>query len=272
MTALLLILFSWGMVAVKSRRQAVAVAAAGAVAVMLMSPPRVSAQGSLVGAIQAVLNVIQGVIKTSLNSMNAVRSAISQFYQLTVWPQQLISQARSLITQTISRYRSQLASIFNLNLKSASLPATQRLETVIRDAQTGDFGALVSNYSTVYGPLPTATTASPVTRTLTDMDDALAEDTLKTLKESDDADNLTLGTADQIENAASQAAPGSAPFLTAASMAAAIESQALTQKLLAAELREAAAHLAHQNALRKQTASFAGQVSGSIQNSLQPQQ
>jgi hypothetical protein len=272
MTALFLILFSWGMVVAKSRRQAVSLAAAGAVAVMLIAPPQVRAQGSLVGAIQAVLNVINGVIKTSLNSINAVRSAISQFYQLTVWPQQLISQARALITQTIGRYRSQLASIFNLNLKSASLPATQRLETVIRDARTGDLGAVSSNYSAVYGAIPSTTTASAATRTLTDMDDALAEDTLKTLKESDDADNLMLGTADQIENAASQAAPGSAPFLTAASMAAAIESQALTQKLLAAELREEAAHLAHANTLRKQAAAFASQVSGSIQNSLQPQQ
>jgi hypothetical protein len=109
MTALFLILFSWGMVAARSRRQAVALAVAGAVAVMLIAPPQVRAQGSLVGAIQAVLNVIQGVIKTSLNSINAVRSAISQFYQLTVWPQQLISQAKALITQTIGRYRSQLA-------------------------------------------------------------------------------------------------------------------------------------------------------------------
>ena len=94
---------------------------------------------------------------------------------------------------------------------------------------------------------------------------------LKTLKESDGADNLTLGVADQLENAASQAAPGSAPFLTATAVTASIRSQALTQKMLAAELRQEAAHLAHVNALRKQGATFASQVSTSIQNTLQPQ-
>ena len=104
-----------------------------------------------------------------------------------------------------------------------------------------------------------------------DVDDALAQDTLKTLKELDDADNMALSMADQLENTASQAAPGSAPFLTATAVAASVRTQALTQKMLAAELRQEAAHLAHVNALRKQGATFASQVSTSIQNTLQPQ-
>jgi len=104
------------------------------------------------------------------------------------------------------------------------------------------------------------------------VDDALAQDTLKTLKESDDADNITLSVADQLENTASQAAPGSAPFLTATAVAASIRTQALTQKMLAAELRQEAAELAHRNTLRKGRATFTSQVSTSIQNTLQPQQ
>ena len=71
--------------------------------------------------------------------------------------------------------------------------------------------------------------------------------TLKTLKESDNAVNLTLGVANQIEDGASQAAPGSAPFLTATAVAASIRSQAITQKMLAADLRQEAARLAHMN-------------------------
>ncbi len=90
------------------------------------------------------------------------------------------------------------------------------------------------------------------------MDDALAMDNFKTLKESDSADDLTLQAADNIEDQASQAAPGSAPFLTATAVAASIESQALTQKMLAAELRQEAARLAHENALRKRGASITG--------------
>jgi hypothetical protein len=270
MTAVFFILFSWCVMTAKKRKQVVALAAAGVVVAMVVSPRPVFAQ-SLWAAIQAVLNVINGIIQTALNSINSVRSAISQFYQISVWPQQLISQAQSLVTQMINRYRSLMAGIFNTNLNSATMPATQGLEAVIRNSQTSDFSALSSNYTSVYGTLPSPTAASATDRTLIDMDDALAQGTLKTLKESDDAVNLTLSVADQIENAASQAAPGSTPFLTASAVTASIRSQALTQKMLAVDLRQEAAHLAHANALRKRGATFASQVSTSIQNTLQPQ-
>ena len=271
MIAIFFILLSWGIMTAKTRRQMIAVATAGAVALMLVSPPRVYAQGFW-AAIQAVLKVINGLIQTTLNSINTVRSAISQFYQLTVWPQQLINQARSLVTQMINQYRAPMAAIFNNPLQSARLGSTQQLETLMRNAQTGDFPVLGTNYGAVYGVLPTTTQASSAERTLIDVDDALAQDTLKTLKESDDADNITLSVADQLENTASQAAPGSAPFLTATAVAASIRTQALTQKMLAAELRQEAAELAQRNTLRKQRATFTSQVSTSIQNTLQPQQ
>jgi hypothetical protein len=270
MTALFFILFSWCVMTAKNRRHLAAVAVAGVVAAVVVSPRPVFAQ-SLLGTIQEVLNVINGVIQTALNAINRVQSTISQFYQFTVWPEQLINQAKSRVTQMINQYRSLLASVFNMNLNSATLPATQSLETIIRNSQTSDFSALSSNYTSVYGSLPNTTAASTADRTLIDIDDALAEDTFKTLKESDKADNLTLGVADQLENAASQAAPGSAPFLTAEAVTATIRSQALTQKMLAAELRQEAAHLTLINALRKQGATFASQVSTSIQNTLQPQ-
>ena len=79
MTAIFFILLSWGIMTAKTRRQMIAVATAGAVALMLVSPPRVYGQG-LWAAIQAVLKVINGIIQTALNSINRVRSAISQFY------------------------------------------------------------------------------------------------------------------------------------------------------------------------------------------------
>src|SRR6516165_3540099 len=135
MTAIFFILLSWGIMTAKTRRQMIAVAATGAVAVMLVSPPRVYAQG-LWAAIQAVLNVVNGIIQSALNSINTVRSAISQFYQLTVWPKQLISQARSLVTQTINQYRAPMAAIFNIPLQSARLAGTQQLEVLMRNAQT----------------------------------------------------------------------------------------------------------------------------------------
>lgn len=261
-------LFSYSMAIAKTRRQVLALTLAGVLAVALVSPPPAQAQGSLVAAIQSVLNVINGLIKTALNAINAVRTAIRNFYQQVAWPVARINQAKAMVTQMIGQYRSLMQSIFNINLNSATLPNPAALEGVMRNHQINDFASLSSSFQSMYGSVPTATAASPADRTMMDMDDALAVDNLKTLKESDAADDLTLEEANNIENAASQAAPGSAPFLTATAVAASIESQALTQKMLAAELRQEAARLAHENALRKRGATMTGDVNTQILNLL----
>jgi hypothetical protein len=237
--------------------------------VALVGPPRVQAQGSLVAAIQSVLNVINGLIKTALNSINSVRTAISNFYQQATWPVALINQAKATVTQMIGQYRNVMQNIFSINLKSATLPNPTALENAMRNHQTNDFASLTTSFGSTYGTVPNTTTASPADRTMMDMDDALAVDNLKTLKESDAAGDLTLQAADDIESAASQAAPGSAPFLTATAVVASIESQALTQKMLAAELRQEAARLAHENTLRKRGAAMTGDLNTQILNLLQ---
>jgi hypothetical protein len=264
-----LALFCYGMVRARTRRQALALALAGVLAVGLVSPTPAAAQGSLVAAIQSVLNVINGLIKTALNSVNSVRAAVSNFYQQVTWPVALINQAKAMVTQMIGQYRGLMQSIFSIDLRSATLPNPSALENVMRNHQTNDFASLATSFGNTYRAVPAATAVSAADRTMMDMDDALAVDNLKTLKESDAADDLTLRAADNIENAASQAAPGSAPFLTATAVVASIQSQALTQKMLAAELRQEAARLAHENALRKRGATMTGDVNTQILNLLQ---
>ena len=265
----LFVLFSYWMVVARTRRQILALTLTGVLVVALVSPPAAQAQASLIGAIQSVLNVIDGLIQTAMNSINSVRTAISNFYQQVTWPVALTNQAQAMVTQMIGRYRRLLQNIFNINLNSATLPNPVALENVMRNHKTNDFGGLMSAYGNTYGNLPTATEASPADRTMMDMDDALAVDNLKMLKESDVSDDLTLQAANNIESAASQAAPGSAPFLTATAVVASIQSQALTQKMLAAELRQEAARLAHENSLRKRGATMTGDVNTQILNLLQ---
>jgi len=260
--------FSYWMIIARTRRQVLAVALAGVLAVTLVSPPPAQAQGSLVAAIQSVLNVINGLVKTALYSINSVRTAISNFYQQATWPVALINQAKAMVTQMIGQYRSLMQNIFNINLKSATLPNPVDLENVMRNHQTNDFATLTTSFGNTYGSVPSTPGASPADRTMMDMDDALAVDNLKTLKESDAAGDLTLLAANNIENAASQAAPGSAPFLTATAVVASIQSQALTQKMLAAELRQEAARLAHENAFRKRGSVMTGDMNRQILNLL----
>lgn len=265
----LFVLFSYCMVVARSRRQVLALTLAAALAIALVNPPTAHAQASLITAIQSVLNVINGKIQTAMTAINKVRSTINKYYQEAVWPVALTNQARALVTQMIGQYRGLMQNIFSINLKSATLPNPIALENVMRNHQTGDLAALATSFGNTYGSVPTTTAASPADRTMMDMDDALAMDNFKTLKESDSADDLMLQAADNIEDQASQAAPGSAPFLTATAVAASIQSQAITQKMLAAELRQEAARLAHENALRKRGATITGDVSTQILNLLQ---
>jgi len=263
------LVFTWLVLTANSRRRVVALVVAGTMAAVLISAPPAQAQASLIAAIQAVLNTINGVIQTALNSINSVRTAIGNLYQTVTWPVQLINQAKAQVTQMIGQYRNLMRNILNIDLRSATLPNPAALEKVIRDHQINNFGNVATTYGSTYGAIPTATNASPADRMMADMDDAVALDNLKTLKASDQAADLTLQAADLLENGASQAAPGSAPFLTASAVVATIESQAVTQKMLAAELRQEAAGAAHENALRKRWATSTTQLRGIITNLLQ---
>ena len=263
---------TWLVVTVQNRRRVVAVALAGVMAVTLVGAPQpAQAQLGILQAIQAVLNSINGVIRTALTAINTVRTAVNNLQQLVVWPQNLINQARAQVTQMIGQYRNLMSNIFNIKLNSATLPTPQALEAIIRDHQVGNFPALTAMFTNNYGAIPVATAANPGDRAMSDMDDALALDNLKTLKAGDQATDIELQSADAIENSSSQAAPGSAPFLTATAITSAIDAQALTQKLLAAELRQEAARIAHRNTLRKENAGNTTQLRGVLVNLLQHQ-
>lgn len=259
-------------VMVKDRRKLVAVTLTAVMVTTLVGGPQAAqAQSGILSGIQAVLKVINGIIQSGLTSINTVRAALSNLEQVVIWPLQLINQARAQVTQMIGQYRSLMSNIFHVNLKSATLPAPQAFEAVVRDHQVNDFSGLTATFGNTYGLIPVATAANPTDRALSDMDDALALDNLKMLKASDQATDIELQSADSIENAASQAAPGSAPFLTATALVSGIHSQALTQRMLAAELRQEAARLAHQNTLRKDNATNTTQLRGVLVNLLQHQ-
>jgi ATP-dependent protease HslVU (ClpYQ) peptidase subunit len=87
-----------------------------------------------------------------------------------------------------------------------------------------------------------------------DMDDAIAVGSLKTTVVSDQTTSGLLSLADSIEQQSSTAAPGSGAMLATEAQIASLQSQAYLAKVLAAELRQEATKLAHQNALIKQSA------------------
>lgn len=263
---------TWFVVTVQNRRRLLSVTLAGVMVVTLVGAPQpAQAQIGLLQAIQGVLNVINGIIQTALNGINTVRTAMNNLQQAVVWPQQLINQARAQVTQMIGLYRNLMSNIFHIKLNSATLPNPQALEAVIRDHQVNNFPSLTAAFAGTYGAIPLSSAANPGDRGMSDIDDALALDNLKTLKAGDQATDIELQSADAIENSAGQAAPGSASFLTATAITSGIHAQALTQKLLAAELRQEAARIAHRNTLRKENATNTTTLRGVLVNLLQHQ-
>jgi hypothetical protein len=262
---------SWLVIIVKSRRKLVALTLSGALVMGLVGvarPIQAQTPNSLLSAIQAVLNVIQGLIQTALTAIDGARSALQNLQQVVTWPQQLLNQARNQVTLLVSQYRSLMAAILHINLNSATLASSQAFETLIRDHQVNNFPNLTGAFATTYGLVPATTAASSTDRALSDIDDAFVLDSLKLLKASDQATDVEIQSADSIENAAGLAAPGSTPFLTATAIVAGINSQALTQKMLAAELRQEAARLAHHNTLRKEDVNNTTQLRGVLVNLL----
>jgi hypothetical protein len=79
---------------------------------------------------------------------------------------------------------------------------------------------------------------------------------LKTLKAADAISDLTIATSLLMEDEARLAAPGTADYVVAAGVIAAIQNQAVMQKMLAAQIRQEAARLAHRNMIWKRNAIF----------------
>jgi hypothetical protein len=165
----------------------------------------------------------------------------------------LIKQTRSFITATRSRYTGHMFQIESIKNNSATLAVPMQLETLFRGAQAGMITQIPPIYVQVYQPVSQSGLAQPLQRNLMDIDDAMAMDSLKTAMISDQNTQGMLTLADSIEQQAITAAPGSAPMVTAQARVADLETQAQLGKMIAAQLRQEATKLAHQNALLKQS-------------------
>jgi hypothetical protein len=225
-----------------------------------------AAAAAVVALITNTIGALFGTANGLLGSINNFLQALVNLWENIVYPIALINQTRMLVTQLIAQFRGLITAIDNINVRSATLPNPSTLEAIMRNGSIADFGQFDQTYRTTYQQLPPATDIDPGDRQRVDMSDALAMDTLKTLKASDDVVNQTLQASQIIEDEAAQAAPGSAAYLAGAGMVAAFENQAMMQRMLAAELREEAAILAHTNAIRKRQADMANQFGQNITN------
>jgi hypothetical protein len=231
-------------------------AAAGLCLILLLAlvPQRASAgMGDIISVLTSIYSTLRGGIGGPLNTIQGVNANIRDLHQQVVWPVTLINQARGFVGQVTAQYRDPMWQIHTLSNNSATLANASQLESAFRGRQVGSLTQLGPAFQRLYQSVPTANDAPAAERNMMDMDDASALNALKTSVVSDQSGNQMLTLADQMEQQASQAAPGSTPLLTAQAQIANLESQAFLERMLASELRQEATKLAHDNALRKRS-------------------
>lgn len=218
-----------------------------------------AAASAVVSLITITIAALLGTANGQLSSINGSTQALADLWHNVVYPINLINRALAMINQLVAQFRGLLAAIDNVNVRSATLPNPISLEAIMRNGSVSDFAQFDQAFRRTFQPLPRASDIDPGDRQRVNMSDALAMDTLKVLKASDQVVQQTVKVSQMIEDEAAQASPGSAAYLTGVGIIAAVENQATMQRMLAAELREEAAILAHANAIRKRQADMASQ-------------
>jgi hypothetical protein len=257
-------------------RRVIAVTIVAALVLGVAAPVPVQGQIGLVGfwaAVNAVLKTINSFISGLLDTANSVLSQINVLIQAfqnlmdnVVYPRNLIARAQGLVASMIGQFRGLLSSIFNIGVNSAQLPNPIALEGIVRNRSASDFAQLTQAYGRTFGTVPAETDAHPIDRQLIDMDDAMAQAQLKTLKTADAIADQTIAASTEMENEAQRVAPGTAAFLSAAGTIAAIQNQAVMQKMIAGQMRQEAARVAHDNMLRKRNAMLGRELRQGVSN------
>ena len=210
--------------------------------------------GDILTLIKTIAGTIQGAIGGALGGIQTLHNMVNDFRQHIIWPLDQLNQTRGFVTSTQTRYGGLMFQIRATKNNSATLTNPSRLESLFRNGQSGAIDQFQPLYTNVYGNAPSVTDARLLQRNMIDMDDALAQGSLKTTVLSDQTTQGMLLLADSIEQQSAMSAPGSAPILATQAGISELESQAYLEKVLASELRQEAAKLAHQNSLLKQSA------------------
>lgn len=220
--------------------------------VLLMLPVTAHADvAAIIQLLTTITNTLKGDIAQVLSGIQKVNSERQSLQQQVVWPLTAINQAKASVLQVRSQFSSLAGRVHSIAVSSATLANPQQLEAMLRSNQSASVGGIQPAYLKIYGAVPPATGAGASDRNLMDMDDAMAAGSLKTAAISGQASEQMLGVADSLEQQAAQTAAGAAPLLTAQAQVANLQNQAYLQKMLAAELRQEATRLAHDNAMLK---------------------
>lgn len=251
-----------------SKKQALVVSLVLAVA---LAPAARAGVADIISLLNTITSTIRNGIGVALNGIQTIQNTERQLQQQVLWPVTVINQTKASVSQVRAQFTGLAQQVHSLATNSATLANPKQLELILRGQRTSSLGQVGGAFVNVYQPLPSASDASPSTRNVMDVDDALATGSLKSTVISDQASEQLLGVADSIEQQTAASAPGSAPILTTQALAANLQSQAFLQRMLAAQLRQEAAKLAHTNMLIKESSAATKDLNKSVQQILSKQ-
>jgi hypothetical protein len=221
-----------------------------------------SGLNTLNNVMSTVNNTLRNVIGPILQGINSampaaqqIMGAIFDFQRNVVYPQQAINDARALIGRVQGIYNA-IRGIWNIAVRSATLPNPRQLEAVILSRDPAQIGAVAANFSSVYTPLPPATEAHPSQRDLIDTTDAVAQAAMKRSIAIDAIADQELEAANQMMSALQSTAPGTAEMIGAQAGAWLVRSHAYTQQAMAELMRIRSIELAAQSARIKEGARY----------------
>jgi hypothetical protein len=228
----------------------------------------VSAHAGIFDIFSEIFGTIQSDIGSSLKSINQLTQQVQQLYQTTMWPLAALNQARGFVANSISSFRNQMNQIFSTPTTSAVTAGPQQFESILHSRLSSQIPALGTSFTANYGAIPQQNSAAPQDRLMMDMDDALGQENLKTTLIADQGADTILQTANQMESQVAVTTPGSNPYLTAQAQVSNLRCQAYLQKMLAAQLRQEAGRIAHDNALLKRRTTITGGINNLITGAL----
>jgi hypothetical protein len=251
---------------VPRRRWKWAIAASVLGSVLFFAPAR--AHAGIFDVFGEIFGTIQSEIGDSLKSINQITQQVQQLYQTTMWPLAALNQVRGFVAISISSFRNEMNQVFSARYTSAVTAGPQQFESILHSRMSSQIPALGASFSANYGTVPQQNNAAPQDRLMMDMDDALGQENLKTTLIADQGADTILSTANQMENQVAVTTPGSNPYLSAQAQVANLRCQAYMQRMLAAELRQEAGRLAHDNALLKRRTTITGGINSLITGAL----
>lgn len=220
------------------------------------------------GIFSEIFSSIQSDMGSSLKAINQMVQQLNQLYQTTVYPLAAMNQARGFVVNSVNTYRTAMNQVFTTPFNSATLSGPQQFESILHSRQTAQIPSLQISFTGNMGSVPIANAASQQDRVMMDMDDALGQENFKTTIISDQGSDAVLQVANQMENQVAVSTPGSNPYLTAQAQVQNLRCQAYMQKMVAAEIRQEAGRIAHDNVLVKGRATATGGINTLITGTL----